>query len=216
MPPLKWTLEKIIEVVEEQGYEFIEHIEGIGKKARIKIWCKNPNHEPYITIFNTFNRGARCLKCYHENRMKWTDEKIEEYVAQRGYKYLGKKGKGIKSRITVKCKRGHEYEVGLFAFSHECDCRQCFAEDNFTSIDEMILKVKNNGDELIDILEYHGIETKLVLHCDKCNRDYEKTYEKYSMGGKCPYCSESRGEKRIRRFLEKNNVEFTTQYRTHE
>ena len=217
MPSLKWTLEKIIEVVEEQGYEFIEYIEGVGKETRIKIWCKNPNHESYITIFNTFNRGARCSKCYHENRMKWTDEKIEEYVIQRGYKYLGKKGKGIASKIKVQCPRGHEpYEVGLFAFSHECDCMECFKEDFRTSENEIIEEVEKRGDKLVEILEYHSLETDILLRCDKCNRDYKIKYYKYLEGGTCSYCSETKGEKRIRKFLENNNIEFKTQYRTNE
>ena len=216
MTPLKWTLEKIVKFVEEQNYEFIEHISGFGKESKIKIWCKNPNHEPYEVIFNNFKRGTRCLKCYNEKRIIWTDEKIKEYIEERGYNYLEKKGKGTTSRIVIQCPRGHIYETRMSTFSQGCNCKQCFAEDNFTPIEEMLSVIDQRGDKLINMLEYHGIETRFVFQCDKCGKNYEKDYEHYILGGKCPHCSESKGERKIRHFLEKNNIKFISQYRTDE
>ena len=40
---LKWNLDKIKEFIENEGYEFIEYVSGIGKESRIKVWCKNNN-----------------------------------------------------------------------------------------------------------------------------------------------------------------------------
>lgn len=212
---LKWSLDKIKEFIENEGYEFIEYVSGIGKESRIKVWCKNPNHEPYEVVFNNFKRGTRCKKCYNDDRLVWTEDKIKKVIEDKGYKLLKvKEGKGVKTIVTIQCSNGHIYDSTIFNISQGYQCRSCYMDNHMACTKEDIYDtIEKYDDKLIKMEEFRGLETKLILYCDKCNKNYEKVYEKYLNGGKCPYCSETRGERKIRKFLENNNIKFIAQYR---
>lgn len=214
---LKWTQEKIMKFIENENYKVIKIISGIGKETRLLVWCGNPNHEPYEVIFNNFKRGTRCQSCYDERRRKWTDEKIKEYIEGYNYKLIEIiKSKGIKSLIKIKCLEcGYEYMVIFETFRNGARCMQCFLRNNRTSEDEIRRVVESNGDILVDI-EYHSLDSVLYLYCEKCKKVYTVIYYWYLEGGRCKYCKESRGARKIRKYLENNQYCFKQEYRMKE
>ena len=59
---IKWDEERIKLYVENNGYNFIKTVSGIGASSVILISC-NKNHEPYEVRFYNFYSGKRCPKC---------------------------------------------------------------------------------------------------------------------------------------------------------
>lgn len=50
--------------------------------------------------------------------MKWTYEKVKEYVESRGYELLSRSYKN-KKKISLKCPQGHIWEVDFHSFKRE-------------------------------------------------------------------------------------------------
>ena len=56
--------------------------------------------------------------------MKWTYEKVKEYVESRGYELLSRSYKN-KKKISLKCPQGHIWEVDFHSFKKGVNCPCC-------------------------------------------------------------------------------------------
>ena len=52
---------------------------------------------------------------------------------------------------------------------------------------------------------------KIWMKCQNGHEDYETSCDSFSTGTRCPRCNESKGERRVREYLVKNNMEFKAQ-----
>lgn len=59
---------------------------------------------------------------------------------------------------------------------------------------------------------YINASSKLITRCEN-GHIHEVSWNKFQSGHRCVVCQESKGEKKIRNYLELNNVNFTPQYR---
>ena len=181
------------------------------------VWCGNPNHNPYEVIFNNFKRGTRCQACYNERRRKWTDEIIKEYLESYKYELIEIiNSKGVQSLIKIKCpKCGYVYTIKFDTFRNGRRCMQCFLKENRISEEEIRKIIKDNKDILMDI-EYHSLDSILYLYCNKCKKIYPITFYWYLKGGRCKFCKESRGARKIREYLENKQYNFKQEFRIKE
>ena len=74
------------------------------------------------------------------------------------------------------------------------------------SLDERILY------QLKVVGKYTGNENDIECKCLKCNRNWTQTANNLKRGNGCPYCKESKGEKEVRRILEKYEIQFNEQH----
>ena len=124
----KWTIEKIIEYVENEGYKFIDILNDNGLKSRIIIQCSNPKHKPYEVIFGNFKgndgkKGTRCVECVRD---KWNEENIINIIENEGYKFIKFiEFKKVLSRIEIECHKGHRYDVRFSKFLEGIRCPYC-------------------------------------------------------------------------------------------
>lgn len=126
---LKWTKEKIIKYVEDNGYVFIKFIKFNYSKSIIEIWCGNFNHSHKISIFNDFQQNGRCRECGNENKIIWTKEKIIDFVENNNYNFIEFINyKGYLSRIKISCGKHGSYEVDFGNFKNGFRCPYCNME----------------------------------------------------------------------------------------
>lgn len=126
---LKWTKEKIIKYVEDNGYVFIKFIKFNYSKSTIEIWCGNSNHSHKISTFNDFQQNGRCRECGNENKIIWTKEKIIDFVENNNYNFIEFiKYKGYLSRIKISCGKHGAYEVDFGNFKNGFRCPYCNME----------------------------------------------------------------------------------------
>ena len=76
--------------------------------------------------------------------------------------------------------------------------------------------IKKHGTKFsYDKSQYVNNRTKLIITCP-LHGDFYQIPDVHMNGKSCPKCNESQGERRIRRFLENNNIDFQSQYRIKE
>lgn len=78
--------------------------------------------------------------------------------------------------------------------------------------EEFVLKSRNIHDNKYDYskVEYLGNKTKVIIICPK-HGEFKQSPHAHLTGIGCPYCRESRGEKKVAEILKKNNIQFERQ-----
>lgn len=51
-----------------------------------------------------------------------------------------------------------------------------------------------------------------LFKCDICGKSWQLNFNNIKNGNSCPHCSASKGEKYIENVLDKNNIQYQTQY----
>lgn len=133
-----WSHERIINFIEDKNYKVLKILDGYGQNTKVKIWCGNENHKPYIVTFANFkgrsNRnGTRCPECSLKksslSKTKWTEDAIREYVENKGYVFIKIiEYKYNKSKILIWCGNDdHAYwETRFDSFYYDkYRCPQC-------------------------------------------------------------------------------------------
>ncbi|OIJ14922.1 hypothetical protein BKP37_06980 [Anaerobacillus alkalilacustris] len=72
------------------------------------------------------------------------------------------------------------------------------------------------GDEYQVKSEYVNARISLTLFHKKCGEQYPCTPDNFLRGKRCPFCRESKGEKKIAEFLKRHKINFIQQYRNPE
>jgi hypothetical protein len=88
-------------------------------------------------------------------------------------------------------------------------CPKCSKKCPRQAKEELINLVKSNGHVLLS--EYVNSDTKVLIDFKCGHVPYSIPPKKYKNGRGCLLCSESKGEKRIREWLEENKFQFTSQ-----
>ncbi len=179
----KYTEEFIKNFVTNNGYEFIELLsEDYGIKCYIKVWCGNPNHEPYRVKFENFYgnkglNGTRCKKCYEENK-HWNIEKIINYIKEQNYKIIEIINfNGSNTRLKIWCGNSkHEpYEISFCDFygrtnRNGCRCKKCSAIEKSENQRIWTLKtikeyVEKQGYQFIDLVRFDNNKSIIKIWC---------------------------------------------------
>lgn len=138
-------------------------------------------------------------------RTKWTEEKIINFVEENNYKFIKFiKFNKLKSRILIKCDKGHIYETCFDNFKQGCRCGDCANNKNY-SYEYVKNYIENLGYKLIS-KEYKNMRDKITVQCDK-GHVYETSFRSIKRGCKCKKCSDIKNaEKR------KHSYEYVKDY----
>jgi Zn ribbon nucleic-acid-binding protein len=71
---------------------------------------------------------------------------------------------------------------------------------------------KLSNEDYILLSDYINNKTKIKILHKKCNKIYETTPDTFIKGCRCPYCKSSKGEEKIRKWLENQEYDFEEQY----
>lgn len=110
----------------------------------------------------------------------------------------------------VKCGRINNKTIADYMRGRKCLC-ECSTEKKTKSEFQEIL-----GDEYSIISEYNNIYDKIKIRHNTCGFIYSTVARNIVKGnGKCPRCSckESKGEKKILKFLDNKNIKYIREYR---
>ena len=201
------------EVYDLVGNEYSVLGEYETNKTKIKMKHNNCNKEYLTTPHNFITTGNRCPYCYGKIK-KTTDEfKKEVYdLVKDEYSVLSEYTTN-KTKIKMKhnkCK--HIYEVYPVSFLRGARCPKCFGTPKKTTDifkKELYDLVK---DEYLVLGKYINNKTKIKLKHNKCNKEFDMFPLNFLKGQRCPHCKRSKGEERIRKYLEDNHIRFKEQY----
>lgn len=209
----KYSYEEIKEYIELFNYELLSENYN-GNKGYLILKCPN-GHEYTVTFSNFKNQSQRCPYCY--GNAKYTIEEVREYIESFGYELLSKEYKGSNSPLIIKCPQGHVTDTITYSrFKLGCRCKKCADEkrgDNKKLSYEEVKGYIESFEYKLLSTEYEKSNKKLLIQCNKKHEPYLASWNDFQQGCRCPYCNESKGEKRIEEFLNINNISYIPQYR---
>ena len=184
-----------------------------GNADEVTIIC--PIHGEFTQTADNHLQGRGCMRCGKRHmgdmRTKTQEQFLAEARAIHGNKFDYSMVKYVRSDIpiTLKCNVcGHVYDINPGSHLSRCDCPMCAGK--IVTTEDFIRRskevhgdrydysksvYKNNHDNIIVICRKHGpFKTTLLRHVTQRSG--------------CPICNLSKGEERVRVFLEKHKVKF--------
>ena len=168
--------------------------------------------------------GKGCPSCnrakFAEERKKSNEQFIDELSISNPSVLPLDKYNGAYTRINCKCKIHGDNFVGRphDLLSGKTGCKKCewekrskstlFTQDAY---EDLIYSIT---DEVEVVGKYNGMNKPIEFKCGRCGNHWTTLARAivYDNEG-CPRCRSSKGEKEIRTWLKKNNIEFEEQKR---
>jgi very-short-patch-repair endonuclease len=149
-----------------------------------------------------------------------TEEYIMKAIEVHGntYDYSNVVYVNRRTNVKITCKKHGDFKLKPVDHLSGCGCPKCRSEKigNMFRLkkSEFIEKAKLiHGDNYsYENVDYKNTELKVCIVCSKHGMFFQ-TPHKHLSGSGCPICNESSGERKIRRYLEENNILFEQQKR---
>lgn len=215
IPKKKRSFEqKITSLFPNEPFTILEYT---GNTKFCKIRCGKCGHIIEIqNAKNIFRNKHLCKKCYpiyyQANYQNIQD--FKRFIAESNQWELLDDLTNIKSntKIRCKCKKcGTINEKIMYLYLKGIGCGKCSNNVKLTTEE---FKQKLDSDyELLS--EYTNNKTKVLLKHKPCGFVFSMTPDAYiNQEQRCPKCNRqmSKGEKKIRQFLMRNNIEFCQEY----
>lgn len=215
----KIEYEEVKKYIESFGCLLVSE-EYNGNTSLLKIKCKCGNTFEKKLSDIKYNNYCLCNECYLIYKSEDSFNDFIKELDEIGYNYLSRREdyKNSKSLVDVKCDKGHEIKTSKNKIQSGQRCKYCNKEKNkkrkirkdFSIVKE---EIENSNYKILTSKEdYKGTKSEILLECEN-GHIYPTCYNVFHGGHRCPYCNESKGEKAIKEFLEKFNIEYESQYR---
>lgn len=215
----KLTTNEFIEkskLIHGDKYDY-SNVEYISAKDKIKIICKE--HGEWLQTPSNHLSGFGCSKCATNtranNRRKTLNDFINEANEIHSNKFtypLDQLYVSVHNKLRIICKEHGEFLQTPGSHLSGKGCPNCKNKKQTTeSVIKRCIEVHGNDFDYSKI-NYTKMIDYVEIKCNKCNNWFMQCLDKHinSRHG-CPICKESKGEKLIRNWLVKNNIEFITQ-----
>ena len=212
----KLTTKEFIDMAKEVHGDRYDYslVEYKGLKFKVKIICNNCQScfEQRVSNHLYLNRG--CSLC--NGGIKTTkDFFIKNSIKIHGnkYDYSLVVYKNSKTKVKIICnKHGVFEQTPSNHFRHGCYLCNRINPPKLNKVD-FINKAKKVHGNLYDysLVEYRNNNTKIKIICNKHGIFAQRPNDHIGANHGCPNCRISRGEERIKIFLEQNNIKFEPQ-----
>ena len=214
----KMTTEEFViraNAVHDNRYDYSE-TEFINWKSRIKVICYK--HGEFTPFVHNHLKGSGCQKCQREiPQVKPKEEStfIKEAIAKHGDKYDYSKARYInkRTRLIIICKEHGEFLQFPSNHLKGAGCNKCkgklISKAKTLNINQFIDKAVLKHGYLYDYskIDYIDYITKIEIFCKTHGVFLQSPYH-HLRGCGCPVCNISKGELKIRNWLEENNIQY--------
>lgn len=157
-----------------------------------------------------------CSECMQNIQRKYEFNTVKEILYINNYEMINDSEYiNAGSSITCKCLVcGNIMKTSLGSIISGRKCGKCAGNKNYTH-EEFIDKLNDKyGNEYIVLDKYIKMTNYITIQRTTCGHIFPITpHNLLNHDRGCPICKESHGEKRIRRFLNKNNIHYIRQYK---
>ena len=213
---------KTTEKFKQEVYNLVNNEYGvledyISNHTKISIKHNKCGFEYSVTPGN-FLLGKRCPKC--ANHIPYTTETFKEKLYELfkdEYELLSEYNNSITKMLIKHNLCGHEWYItpNHFIFRHSCPI--C---TNKNIIEKLSKTHKQFLQEVYDLVKneykilgnYKNSKTHIEIKHNTCGYIWNIIPSNFLKGRRCPKCAESKGEQKIRHWLEDNNIKFDPQY----
>ena len=178
-----------------------------NNKTKVTIIC--PEHGEFQQMPNSHLEGKGCTKCA-QNEMSNNEEFIEKARKIHGdkYDYSLVEYNGNKKKVKIICPKHGEFKQLPNHHLKGVGCPMCAGLKKHTTEEFIVLARKIHGDKYdYSLVDYQGNKKRVKIVCP-IHGVFEQKPNQHLSGQGCPHCTESKGEKTVRLYLEKNNINF--------
>lgn len=185
--------------------------------TKVEVVCRK--HGPFFTVpYSHYANKAGCMKCFWDRKLLTLDEFIAKAKAAHGerYDYSMTVYRSGSSLVEIGCPIHGIFLQKPRVHADGAGCTQCFLDRYRSNSDEFIKKAKVIHGERYDYsrVRYAGNKTKVEVVCRNHGSFWVTPNCHLTGPAGCSKCRESKGETRIRVFLEKHGLEHTREYKT--
>jgi hypothetical protein len=116
---------------------------------------------------------------------KLTYEHVKSFIEKEGYQLLSDTYINNRSKLLLKCLKGHEYKVRFYSFKKGIRCPVCSGKQKHT-YNYVKSFIEKEGYQLLSDT-YKNALSKLLIKCPK-GHEYKSTFNRFQQGNKCPKC----------------------------
>jgi len=187
---------------------------------KLKFKC-DKNHIFYMRFNNMKFLNQRCPFCM--GNAKFTLEDAEYYFDKKNFKLLATEYKNLTTKMPYICNKhkeiGIQYATLYSVKKNQLICSECVNENKkklYTKTQERfeneVFKIVKN--EYTVLGRYKNTHTKILIRHNACDHEWEVEPNSFLYAGhRCPNCYYSRGEDKIKKYLDNNNISHEQQYR---
>lgn len=189
----------------------------IDCKHKLKFVCKI--HDDKIqekTLDDIITQNGRCKYCYYDSigdRCRVSEDVLKDLCHQKNLKYLDRFVKNQETHIKYLCPTHKSKGVQEISLTHlkekAVGCPYCYGWHKDTS--DFIKEMKDIQPYVKIIGQYFGSESHIDCECKICGYKWSPIARGLKNGEGCPPCKMSKGEKRIKWFLDDNNISYIYQ-----
>jgi DNA-directed RNA polymerase subunit RPC12/RpoP len=180
-----------------------------GRNAKYDYHCQR--HGIYKQSFEAHAKGQRCPKCAWARiatarslTVKQAEKKYSDFA--KGQKWRGSSGK-----YQFNCPHHGVYKQ-QFCSHYRSGCRKCGYERHGKSMSLTITQAERKCPDMVKGQVWRGTAAKYDFRCP-VHGIYRQAFNQHQSGKGCNECAESKGERRITRFLKDSNLSFERQRR---
>ncbi len=210
-------IKKAKQIFPDYDYSKVNYITN---DTKIIVGC--PKHGDFPTTPHRLLNGHGCKKCGTDSQIKKVSSSTEEFIKKAKqihpeYDYSKVNYVNYDTEIIIGCpKHGYVPTTPRLLFNGH-GCKECGTESRVKKLssntEEFIKKAKQIfPDYDYSKVNYVSSDTKIIIGCPK-HGDFPTTPNRLLSGRGCPTCSESKGERVVRDWLEEHNINYIRQHR---
>lgn len=214
MDRLKKFLEKSIKIHGNiYDYSLVEYVNA---KTKVKIICKK--HGVFEQDPDNHSRGSGCRFC-KGGALLGVEQFIKKSKVKHGdlYDYSQVVYVNNRKKVSILCKKHGIFKQSPNEHMFGYGCSKCgkekvafikneLAKNTFFDKANKIHEYKYDYSKS----EYINSRSKMIIICKK-HGEFIQNCNSHLRGNGCPLCKESAGEKKIREFLQNNDIKFIPQ-----
>ena len=214
------------------GDYFIVKAEDLSKGSHINVdvkcdFCNETISVAWKDYYNYKGNKYSCKKCRQKKtsennlleRQKQLYEEAQKFCTLKNYTLLTKM-KEIKDSNTIIsyiCPKHGLQSSKIYALVSQHGCKCCQYDSMRLTTKDVENTFKEYGCIILNSNEYVDYKTKnLKVICNECGNEFITSYNSFvtAHGQYCSSCSgsESKGERKVRHFLEDYNINFIQEY----
>lgn len=181
-------------------------------KTKVKIICKNHGIFEQMPYNHLMGKGCNICKPNFGEKLRLEDFiEMSNKIHNFEYDYSLVNYINNKTKVKIICKKHGTFEQEPRGHLSGLKCATCQGNKKMTKVD-FIERCSVIFDNKYDYSEsiIDGTKSKTTIRCPK-HGHFTQAVESHIRGHGCPKCKDSKGEKIISWFLDKNKIKYETQ-----
>lgn len=192
--------------------------EYVDCKHKLEFICDKHKDKgiQYKTLDDIVNNHQGCRFCGIEKRgeqHRISDEEIQHRCDELGLIYVGRYVKNQETWIQFKCKKHLGKGIQDIGWYHlkTCAVGCAYCTGRYKTTEDFINEMNEVNSNIEIIGEYSGSENSVDCRCKICGHKWSPIGRSLKYGQGCPACTISKGEIKVKQFLDDNNIIYIQQ-----